>query len=142
MYSSTRMSSVRLLAFFLCALLFNPDTTWSQLDFESEPIDYDSSPASAPVEMLRQRLASGSTTLKHARKNGCLNAVLEQLEIPVSSQMLVFSKTSFQLRRITSQRLRAVYFNNDVDVGRMKFYPGKTRAISFHTSLSQIGRRS
>lgn len=96
MYSSTRVSWVRLLAYFLCALLFNPDTTWSQLDLESEPIDYDSSPVSDPVEILRQKIALGSTTLKHDRKNGCLNAVLEQLEIPVSPQMLVFSKPVFK----------------------------------------------
>ena len=43
--------------------------------------------------------------------------MLELLDVPVSSQMLVFSKTSFQLRRITPRRPRAVYFNDDVYVG-------------------------
>ncbi|MCP4190036.1 MAG: hypothetical protein GY768_05345 [Planctomycetaceae bacterium] len=100
-----------------CVSLFNPQTVWAQLDFESEPINYNTSPVSDPIETLRQKVEAGDATLKHDSRSGYLESVLEHLDIPVSSQMLVFSKTSFQLRRITSQRPRAVYFSDDVYVG-------------------------
>ena len=43
--------------------------------------------------------------------------VLTALEVPVSSQMLVFSKTSFQYLHISPEHPRALYFNDDVYVG-------------------------
>jgi hypothetical protein len=43
--------------------------------------------------------------------------VLEQLKVPISSQVLVFSKTSFQRSRIAPESPRALYFNDDVYVG-------------------------
>jgi hypothetical protein len=39
------------------------------------------------------------------------------LKIPQSAQVLVFSKTSFQLQRIGPQTPRALYFNDDVYIG-------------------------
>jgi hypothetical protein len=42
---------------------------------------------------------------------------LAELEVPSSSQTLVFSKTSLQLHRISPRRPRALYFNDDVYVG-------------------------
>ena len=104
-------------AFTAVVFLFSQRTAIAQLDFESEPINYNASPATDPVEVLRQKVESGDAKLEFDDRNGYLTAVLEHLDVPVSSQMLVFSKTSFQLRRITSQRPRAVYFNDDVYVG-------------------------
>jgi hypothetical protein len=46
---------------------------------------------------------------------------LGALKVPESSQMLVFSKTSFQRDRISPANPRAVYFNEDVYVG---YVPG------------------
>jgi hypothetical protein len=43
--------------------------------------------------------------------------VLELLDIPVSSQTLVFSKTSFQYPKISPRRPRALYFNDDIYIG-------------------------
>jgi hypothetical protein len=42
---------------------------------------------------------------------------LKHLQIPVSSQTLVFSKSSFQLSQISPQAPRAIYFNDDAYVG-------------------------
>ena len=50
---------------------------------------------------------------------GYLKAVLNALQIPVSSQALVFSKTSFQFPEITPATPRALYYNDDVYVGRV-----------------------
>jgi hypothetical protein len=43
--------------------------------------------------------------------------LLKELNVPVSSQVLVFSKTSLQRERICPKTPRAIYFNDDVYVG-------------------------
>jgi hypothetical protein len=50
-----------------------------------------------------------------------LPSLLKALEIDQDTQLLVFSKTSFQLRLISPQTPRALYFNDDVYVG---YVPG------------------
>jgi hypothetical protein len=47
--------------------------------------------------------------------------VLELLKVPVSSQMLVFSKTSLQRTHITPENPRALYFSDNIYIG---FIPG------------------
>lgn len=113
----SRGRSIRLPSCLICVLLLCTSPALAQLDFESEPINYNTAPLNDPVQNLRKQIERGEVKLKHDDKHGYLKAVLEHLDVPVSSQMLVFSKTSFQLRRITAQRPRAVYFNDDVYVG-------------------------
>jgi len=72
------------------------------------------------VARLQKRLDSGEAKLKFEDAHGYLRSVLELLEIPVSSQMLVFSKTSFQRDRISPETPRAVYFNDSVYVGSVQ----------------------
>jgi len=55
--------------------------------------------------------------LDYDAKHGYLESVLEHLEMPASSQMLVFSKTSFQRSLLGPRTPRALYFNDDVYVG-------------------------
>lgn len=90
---------------------------FGQLRFETEPINYDTAPVHDRVAKLQSLLDEKRVTLRYEAKHGYLPAVLEQLQIPTSSQMLVFSKTSFQLRQISPQTPRAVYFNDNVYVG-------------------------
>nr|WP_146595741.1 hypothetical protein [Novipirellula galeiformis] len=85
--------------------------------FESAPIHYLSAPVHDPVAELAAKVDAGDVSLKYDPKHGYLKSVLEALEVPVSSQTLVFSKTSLQLRRITPRRPRALYFNDNVYVG-------------------------
>lgn len=66
---------------------------------------------------LDARLADGSLELPSAGRRGRLLALLAALEIPVSSQTLVFSKTSLQRHRISPHNPRALYFNGDAYVG-------------------------
>lgn len=66
---------------------------------------------------LQQRLERGEVKLDDDETTGYLTAVLKELQIPVSSQGLVFSKTSFQLHRIEPHHPRAIYFNDDAYVG-------------------------
>jgi hypothetical protein len=85
--------------------------------FSEAPINYLSDQLSDPVAKLQQRLARGETKLQFEPTHGYLQSVLDQLGIPVSSQTLVFSKTSFQFRKISPYAPRALYFNDDVYVG-------------------------
>lgn len=110
-------SSVRSCLCFLSVVLFGACPATAQLEFESEPINYNQARPSDAVQMLLRSIERGDAKLEYDNKYGYLKSVLEHLHVPVSSQMLVFSKTSFQLRRISPQRPRAVYFNDDVYVG-------------------------
>ena len=80
-------------------------------------IQYQSGDLRDPVSSLQQRIDRGEARLEFSPKYGYLEAVLKQLNVPVSSQVLVFSKTSLQLNRISPQRPRAIYFNDSVYVG-------------------------
>jgi hypothetical protein len=69
------------------------------------------------VASLQRRLDEGKTTLSYDERHGYLLSVLKELKVPISSQMLVFSKTSFQQTHITPSTPRALYFNDNVYVG-------------------------
>ena len=81
-------------------------------------IAYANTPATDPVARLNERLLSGDATLQFENSpTGYLRSVLEALDVPIESQTLVFSKTSFQAPKITPQNPRALYFNDNVAVG-------------------------
>lgn len=81
-------------------------------------IKYESSTAEDPIAKLNRKLATGEVTLAHdPGPSGYLRAVLEALDVPVESQTLVFSKTSFQAPRINPKNPRAIFFNDTVSVG-------------------------
>ena len=86
-------------------------------DLNRDPIDYASAPADNAVTRLQGRLASGQAKLKFDDDRGFLKSVLKELNVPESSQVLVFSKTSLQRERISPKTPRAIYFNDDVYVG-------------------------
>ena len=88
-----------------------------QLDFEAPPIDYHKTPVSDVVFQLQAKIDNGDLSLEHDQRRGYLAALLKSLDIPISSQLLVFSKTSLQIQRISRRRPRAVYYNDDVYVG-------------------------
>src|SRR5580658_3011137 len=66
------------------------------LPFADAPINYRSSELSDPVAKLEKRLERGRLKLHYDSRHGYLKSVLDALQIAVSSQTLVFSKTSFQ----------------------------------------------
>lgn len=103
----------------LAALPFGgmPTAVHAQIDFDLEPIRYTATPAQDPVAKLQQRIDSGEVTLERDDEQGYLKSLLEHLEVSPTSQMLVFSKTSFQQRLISPRSPRALYFNDEVYVG-------------------------
>lgn len=92
-------------------------TVWGQIEFEQEPINYGTAPADDAIARLQNRLDAGEAELRFDVDHGYLKSVLDQLDISPASQVLVYSKTSFQLRRISPRRPRALYFNDESYVG-------------------------
>jgi len=84
---------------------------------EDSAIAYSKTAATDPVARLQKKIDSGELTLTFDEQHGYLSSLLRALEIPVSSQGLVFSRTSLQVDRIAPWSPRAVYFNDDVYVG-------------------------
>lgn len=82
-----------------------------------EPLNYDQRPSKNPVSLLEERLRQGQVQLKWDSRFGYLPAVLAELKVPAWSQVLVFSKTSLQLHKISPSAPRALYFNDQVYVG-------------------------
>lgn len=75
------------------------------------------SQAASPIHGLELKLSANRGTLQFDWSQGYLRSVLRELNVPVSSQVLVFSKTSVQRDFIGPATPRAIYFNDDVYVG-------------------------
>ena len=71
------------------------------------------------VGRLQERIAAGDARLAYDAKWGYLPALLSALDVHVTSQVLVFSKTSFQASRIFPHNPRAIYFSDAVSVGHV-----------------------
>lgn len=106
----------RFLAPLIVASLLTP-LARGQAAYEREPIRYNSAPTSDPIARFQEQLDAGRVKLQHNPRNGYLASLLAALEIPVSSQALVFSKTSLQRDGISPRTPRAIYFDDEVYVG-------------------------
>jgi hypothetical protein len=106
----------------LCAAILSATIAFAQGGHADAPPPLVDPPRNASdlhdaVTKLVRRLDAGTTTLPFDAQRGFLPAVLRELQLPVSSQVLVFSKTSLQYMSITPQTPRAIYFNDDVYAG-------------------------
>jgi hypothetical protein len=90
--------------------------TGAEDPFERPPISYSSATPQDAISRLQARLASGEVQLKGDDRQ-IVRSLLDALSVPEASQMLVFSKTSFQKDRIDPAHPRAVYFSDEVYVG-------------------------
>src|SRR5262245_51806003 len=86
-------------------------------------IAYATASVSDPVSLLNGRLERGEVALETSGASGYLTSVLTALGVPVDSQVLVFSKTSFQAPRIGPTNPRAIYFNDTVAIGWVRGGP-------------------
>ncbi|MBI3401554.1 MAG: hypothetical protein HY048_09060 [Acidobacteria bacterium] len=84
---------------------------------EHPAIQYIGRPTTDRVATLNQSLAAGGRALQRDDRTGYLRAVLEALDVPEGSQLLVFSKTGVQSAYTSPQNPRALYFNDSVAVG-------------------------
>ena len=84
-------------------------------------IQYSTRPARDAIVRLNESLKKGEVRLEfEALPRGYLASVLKALDIPLSSQTLVFSENSLQRDHISKTTPRAIYFNDTVAVGWAK----------------------
>lgn len=95
--------------------------------FAQVPANFDGSMmydlAHGPVkynQTAKNEITAYAAPLRYEPQHGYLLSLLKGLKIPVSSQTLVFSKTSFQAPMIFPHAPRAIFFNDDTYVGWVK----------------------
>lgn len=88
---------------------------------EHPAIRYAERPAADRVARLNSAITAGRQTLLPDVDTGYLLPVLEALDVPVASQVLVFSKTGLQRAHTGPANPRALYFNTSLAVG---YIPG------------------
>ena len=105
-------------------------------DIDLPPHLYHQRPLRDPFTALKPKLESGALPLERGTEKAFLISLLKALDIPVSSQLWVFSTTSLQLRLISPSNPRALYFNDELYVG---FIPGgRIEILSLDPDLGGI----
>ena len=93
-----------------------PSALAAEENYENEPISYSKTAPEDAVTRLQQRLAEADIKLPGDEKE-ILRLLLVELDVPISSQLLVFSRTSLQRDRISPQTPRAIYYSDTCYVG-------------------------
>lgn len=107
-----------------------------ELDIEAAPHFYSTRTPKDRFTKVKALIESGAAELDRSSEHAFLLDFLKLMEVPVSSQMLVFSTTSLQLSLITPSNPRALYFSEDVYVG---YIPGgKIEVITLDPELGAI----
>ena len=103
---------------------------FGQLDFwDLPPISYSDTPATDAISKMAAELAAGTLEIEGQGALERLEFVLNKLEVPVESQVLVFSKTSLQNGRIHPKNPRSLYFSENAYVG---YVPGGAMEAIIH----------
>jgi len=89
----------------------------SAADLNLPPIEYEKAEPDNAISRLQKRLVANRVQLIHTDEHGYLKSTLRALDIPPSSQVFVFSRTSLQRSKIAPKTPRAIYFNDDVYIG-------------------------
>ena len=87
---------------------------------DHDAIQYSSRPVTDPIVELQRGISTNKVTLEYSADHGYLQSVLKALDVAPESQVLVFSKTSFQASRIVPRLPRALYFNDRVSIGSVR----------------------
>jgi len=103
------------------ALADSVDFDFPYIQLDHPAIQYDAQTTDDPIARLQRQLDKGETTLEYdPNRLGYLPSLLKHLGVDVNSQMLVFSKSSFQGPKISPRAPRALYFNDNVAVGSVQ----------------------
>ena len=70
----------------------------------------------AAVASLDEMLRTGRAQLRSEGRSGYLRSVLDQLNVPVESQVVTFSQVSLNGARVTDAYPRAIFFSDDVTI--------------------------
>ena len=71
------------------------------------------------VAQLNRALQSGEVSLQFEERTGYLRSLLAALDIPIESQVALYSGTSLQARIINARNPRTIFFNDSTAVGWM-----------------------
>ena len=105
-------------------------------DLDSPAHEYWTRELEDPFSAQIGKLESGGLALDRSSELAFITSLLKAFDVPVSSQLLVFSTTSLQLRLISPRNPRAIYFNEDLYIG---FIPGgQIEIVSIDPSLGAI----
>jgi hypothetical protein len=100
--------------------------------WELPPIRYSETATSNPLTKLADDLASGTRKVTGTTGLERLKFVLDALQVPAESQVLVFSKTSHQNSLIHPSNPRSLYFSENAYVG---YVPGGDIEAIVHDPL-------
>lgn len=87
-----------------------------RVPYGREPVNYFGTAANDSVAILSSRLQAGDSRLISHERFGYLLSVLELLDVPIESQLLVYSKTARVPGLVTPKNPRAIFFNDEVSV--------------------------
>ena len=105
-------------------------------DFDQPPHDYWKQTPKDRFSRWMTNVQSGRVELDYSGEKAFVASVLKSLDIPVTSQMLLFSTTSLQLSLISPRTPRALFFNEDVYLGYV--VNGKIEIVSVDPNLGAI----
>lgn len=123
----------------ICAVLFCADAIpvrAAALEIDLPPHFYSERTPRDRFTLLKADLESGRLALDRSNEKAFVTSLLAALDVPVTSQMLVFSNTSLQLRLISPANPRALYFNEEVYVGWVP--GGRIEILSLDPELGAI----
>ena len=101
------------------------------VDIDHPAIRYSEEAPTGAVERLNRRLQSGGALLQFETQAGYLKSLLAALDIPVESQLAVYSKTSLQSVLINPSNPRVIFFNDSTAVA---WVPGGFIEVATHDS--------
>jgi hypothetical protein len=99
-------------------------------------IRYATSPLNNVVDDVNRKIQDGSVRLTSEGRSRFLRSALEALQIPVDSQLLVFSRASLQGKLINEQNPRALFFNDRVALGWVR--DGELIEIAAHDETAGV----
>ncbi len=105
-------------------------------DFDQPPHDYWKQTPKDRFSRWMTNLNAGRVTLDYSTEKAFVASVLKSLDIPSSSQMLVYSTTSLQLSLISPRSPRAIFFNEDIYLGYV--VGGKIEIVSVDPDLGGV----
>ena len=131
------MKRIRLITLILLAVTgfeTSGAPEWAELTRPEH--NYWERPLNDRFSQLKEELESGRLPLDYSGELAFLKSLLKALEIPESSQLMLFSTTSLQLRLINPGNPRAIYFNEDLYIG---YIPGgRIEVVAMNPELGGV----
>ncbi|TDU62449.1 hypothetical protein EI77_04717 [Prosthecobacter fusiformis] len=128
--------TVRLAALSLCFLTASAVAVETQVTFREAPHKYLDHTPQDRFAAVQKQIEKGEVKLDTSSDKAFLASILKALDIPVSSQLLVFSASSLQSEIINPSNPRALYFNEDTYIG---YVPGgKVEVIAMDPEMGAM----